>query len=1095
MRIHFLSFLFIVGCAGAVGAAPQRIESFEEADYPSIRPVICRVERTQEHVSDGEWALEVTFPGSEEDTWPGLFIDLPDTDVESGELLAFDVYNPASESVPLSYRLDLADGSTQFGGETVTPKQWRTVRIWLTSGETGPARIEQVFAYVRSPREDYTLYFDHFRIEASRDRFQRVAYAELAEAPAPTPAEEAFGGVVFGRTPLAHVFENSRPWPGERIEGLACFVARGQTEPMALSVHTVRPLDNLSLEVEPLTGEAGSLPADVVHVGRVRYLDKRTTYSATEYIANLPKYVEPRNAFETLPQGVTQTFWLTVRMPEDAAAGLYRGEAVLRASFEGDNTEFRVPLTVRVLPFTLPEAEGYFIGEYYRAWEYQPGEEGVARMREDLEDMRGRGMTSVGLCFGLDINRISVENDHVDLGFDGTSQFEQFMDLYRDLEFPMPLIMLSDSGQPVANRVAPYGTPEHDAAYKAFWRAVQEACAARGWAELIVQPVDEPGWKSQEIKDRNVYYLRLLKQIPGMRTEVNGPGDAYFHEVAGPYSDMWNYNGAVAPFDQLEEYKRDHIIAFYNNDVEGYRPEVQRYAAGIFQLASGIQGVYNWEYRGGRNDLYNDFDGDSGDWVHYYLPQGDSLGGPALGWEGAREGVDDLRHLILLEAWIARARETHPDAPAVSSAEALVEYLRTSIEATPAVRGRAVWTFTAARDREGFEIDDPEADRFIGGLLKQPNGWTHADYGRARWAVARATLELMALSGENVAIPAGEASAAPQLEFLGAVPYPERTPTTAATQGTAAPTYAIPRLSAAPQLDGDLDDDAWQEALHIPAFGTMGGEEGTFVQTEAYVGWHGESLYVGMRCFEPNPAGIVARLLEDGEPVHLDDCVEVFLDPARTRSEFLQLVVNLRGVQNSLDTVGQPWPDRVPVATAVDESEWRVEMAIPLRYVLADGPAFGFNLARERRAGGDLELTCWKPTGASFGNPSQFAVVALDDADDVVAALPAAAPKLLILRQAPAFALSNGVLHLEAEWQGPPSELDDGDIQVTLESEGQTVATARFPSPASARFAFALETASLPAGAARLEVELLGDGDTELRRAARELQVLPGFAE
>lgn len=58
---------------------------------------------------------------------------------------------------------------------------------------------------------------------------------------------------------------------------------------------------------------------------------------------------------------------------------------------------------------------------------------------------------------------------------------------------------------------------------------------------------------------------------------------------------------------------------------------------GIFQLTAGINGAYNWEYRGGRNDLYNDFDGSSGDWMHNYLPQGDSLGGPSLGWEGEPE--------------------------------------------------------------------------------------------------------------------------------------------------------------------------------------------------------------------------------------------------------------------------------------------------------------------------------------------------------------------------------------------------------------------------------------------------------------------------
>lgn len=146
---------------------------------------------------------------------------------------------------------------------------------------------------------------------------------------------------------------------------------------------------------------------------------------------------------------------------------------------------------------------------------------------------------------GLDTDKVVIEEGKVNLGLDGSLRFEQFMDLCRDLDFPMPVIMLSDSGQGVAGRAGEYGSPEQDAAYKAFWQAVQVTCTERGWPELIVQPVDEPGWQSQEHKDRNVYYLKLLKQIPGMRTEVDGPGDTYFHEAAGPYADVWNYNGAV----------------------------------------------------------------------------------------------------------------------------------------------------------------------------------------------------------------------------------------------------------------------------------------------------------------------------------------------------------------------------------------------------------------------------------------------------------------------------------------------------------------------------------------------------------------------
>ena len=291
----------------------------------------------------------VDFAGSENDTWPGLTVKLPGGDIERGELLAFDVYNPMPEPVGLSYRIDRTDGATEFGGENIPAKAWQTVRIWLASGFDGVARIDRVFPYIRMPRQNYTLYFDHFRTETSTERFQRIAYVELAQPPEPTPAELEFGGLVFARGPLAHVFQNSLPWPGERIDSSSCVAARGETEPLTVSVHALRSLDGLTLETTALECEQGALPADAIQVGRVRCLDKKTTYSSNDYIAGLPTYVEPRNVFETLPEGTSCTFWLSVRVPAGAAEGVYHCDALLKA---GGRT-FSLPVRVCLL-YTSP---------------------------------------------------------------------------------------------------------------------------------------------------------------------------------------------------------------------------------------------------------------------------------------------------------------------------------------------------------------------------------------------------------------------------------------------------------------------------------------------------------------------------------------------------------------------------------------------------------------------------------------------------------------------------------------------------------------------------------------------------------------------
>ncbi|MBN2309568.1 MAG: carbohydrate-binding family 9-like protein [Candidatus Hydrogenedentes bacterium] len=1089
-----LSLALFIGAA----AVAEPIESFENESYPGVTLVQCQGGRVKAHAADGEWALEVRFPGSEKDTWPGLSVVASGRTFKDDEVLCFDVHNPQPEPVHLSYRVDDADGKNVFGGQVLPPDSTTRVEIWLSvlAANLDVARIARFFPYLRMPRKDCVLYFDNFQIEGRGERFERIAYYELAQAPEPTAAEAQLGCYVFRRSELGHVFPNSVLWPGERVEQLALFAAQGEVEPIALSIRALRELDEAAVSVGPLTAGDARLPAEAVELGRVRYLDKKTTYSSGDFIASMPTYVEPGASIEPLPAGAARTFWLRFRVPADAEFGVYASEVTLRTRWAGGEGTMRLPLRLRVLPFALPEAKGRLIGEYYRLVGVRPDEDWRERVTADLTDMRDHGMTSVGLCFGLDVSRVSIENGRVELGFDGTTRFEHFMDTYAALGFPEPVIMLSDSGQPAAAAVAEWGTPEYDTAYKAFWQTAQEACRARGWPELIVQPVDEPGWKDRDTQDRNVHLLKLLKEIPGMRTEQDGPGDAYFQNEAGPHSDVWNYNGAVPALDTIPAIREQHLVAFYNNDVESWRPEVDRYVAGFFQAAAGIDGVYNWEYRGGSGSLYNDMDAKHGDWVHNYLPSLDSAGGPSVAWEGAREGVDDLKYLMLLEQWLDTARSRSEAAGAVAKAVQGRAYLLESLAATPAVRGRAQWGARWAKKDAGDLAhaagSDPDAAKFVAGTLKQPNGWTLNDYQRARWWAALCVLDLMNACGEKAAVSLDESAGPASFTAIGHTTYPEAR--RAAAKQTAAASGAmnvVPHLAAAPELDARLDDAAWEGAFRIGGFVPNTGGDAVPVQTEAVLGWHGESLYVGVRCYEPSVKGLVANCQEDGEPAHMDDCVELFFDPKLSRMDFSQLVFSSKGVQWNQSVRGAPWQERVPVKAAVEEGEWRVEAAIPLSEVVVGGPEFGFNLCRERRAGGELELSCWKPTGGQFGTPSAFAAMRLDTAGHALPALESSDAGSLELRTADAFAYTHDILRFEVHWTGPAAALDTGRLRFCLLAEGNAVGEATLGSPVPARVCAAFRVSGLTPGFHETEVALLDAGGATVASVTKRCLVLP----
>ncbi len=296
---------------------------------------------------------------------------------------------------------------------------------------------------------------------------------------------------------------------------------------------------------------------------------------------------------------------------------------------------------MRILPYGLPDPPGVFYGEYYRA--FGKYVETAADVRRDLADMRDHGMTSVGLCFGVESKSFAVSGGQVRFTFSGDTRFEWFMDAYRDLGFPMPVVLLSDSGQGPAGQAGALGTPAHDQVYVAFHKALAAEAAQRKWPTIIVQPVDEPGWQSAEHRERNRHLLALLKQA-GIPTEQDGPGDDYFHRVAGPDSDLWNYNGAIGSPEWVAAARAaGKQITIYNNDVESYRPEVDRWASGS-SLATPAPGAASTGstvvgLRSLRQPRCR-----PGDWVHRY-PATDEIPAAEHRLRRSREGIDDRRYL------------------------------------------------------------------------------------------------------------------------------------------------------------------------------------------------------------------------------------------------------------------------------------------------------------------------------------------------------------------------------------------------------------------------------------------------------------------
>ena len=196
--------------------------------------------------------------------------------------------------------------------------------------------------------------------------------------------------------------------------------------------------------------------------------------------------------------------------------------------------------------------------------------------------------------------------------------------------------------------------------------------------------------------------------------------------------------------------------------------------------------------------------------------------------------------------------------------------------------------------------------------------------------------------------------------------------------------YPVYPLKEAPALDGRWDGQAW---AGIPAaVGFTSVKTGEIVPTRPTafrMGWHGDSLYLAVRCTEPEPDTIQADPDNYRDGWYADDNLEFFF-AADPKAEPRQFVTNSRAARwsNFEPPAGAaPWA----AAAAKGTDHWSVEMRIPFPLLGVAGEVkagrFLFNLCRA--AGNNPEnerLSSYAPVSVSFAQVGRFAELTFKDA-------------------------------------------------------------------------------------------------------------------
>jgi hypothetical protein len=201
----------------------------------------------------------------------------------------------------------------------------------------------------------------------------------------------------------------------------------------------------------------------------------------------------------------------------------------------------------------------------------------------------------------------------------------------------------------------------------------------------------------------------------------------------------------------------------------------------------------------------------------------------------------------------------------------------------------------------------------------------------------------------------------------------------------------IPRIDAAPTMDGTLDDPVWQQAAVLTGFSEYTPVDGLPAKdsTEVLVWYSHRAIYFGIRAFEPH--GSVHYKLADRDKIDADDNIQIILSPFLHSRQALVFAVNPLGVQEdgtitegvrtgrgfstSNTQTGRPTTDLNPDFVFeskghVTTTGYEVVIRIPFRsikYQSADPQDWGLNIVRKVQHSGHEQS--WVPTkiaAASF---------------------------------------------------------------------------------------------------------------------------------
>jgi hypothetical protein len=496
--------------------------------------------------------------------------------------------------------------------------------------------------------------------------FKRVQHSPSGEPPQTGPADLDRGFLLFCRDWMSDVYDNDRPLPGERVEQLSGSAFAGEFEPVTFSVLPLDDLGRVTVSASDLSGPgSATISASAVDVGYVQYRVSRVTMEGSIYTIS-PRLIVP-GASVAAPRGVARRFWLTVKVPALAAAGVYRGTVRIRAERGGEHS---LPLAFTVHQGTLDPVDvpagpwGHTInlpwdGEEAAEWNREMALKSLAKLRE-------YGFTTAS---GLPVVTYrGFKDGRPEIDF---SAGDAQMRMFREHGFAMPVVSYCAFGglntyyrDEAAMRAA--GFDDYSQFLKALFDVVQKHTDQSGWLPVYWNIGDEPlGDDLVRSTENAAAYRQAFPQGPPWFTAASSfqgsdTNDPHFALSKALHVANWNAHDEDSV--RLLHEAGGHW-AFYNG---GNR---WTYGVYLFKAAQQFDLKFrvSWHWNVVAGDPYYALDCREDDYAWCNSsPQGDLI--PAVHFERLREGLDDYRRMLTLR----RLAKEQAGTPAARAGEDLL---------------------------------------------------------------------------------------------------------------------------------------------------------------------------------------------------------------------------------------------------------------------------------------------------------------------------------------------------------------------------------------------------------------------------------------